>query len=253
MLVAFPSAYLFGSVCADAWARATGRPRWFRTADHLARMGLLTAVAAAIPGLVDYLLAVPPKSSARSRATDHMFANLSAVGLFALAWAGRRGDDGRPAAWSVAAEACGAALVTLGGWLGGTLVYRNQIAVDHRYAEAGRWREQAIALPAAGVGTRGVDVGAVDDLEPGQMKLVDVDGRRIVVARTDQGYSAFDDRCTHKGGSLADGTLAGCVVQCPWHGSQFDARTGAVVHGPAESTVRAYYVEEKDGRVSLHL
>src|SRR5262245_43450592 len=101
MLVTFPFAYLFGSVAADAWARATGQPRWFRTAEHMARLGLLTAAAAAVPGVIDYLLAIPPKSSARTRATDHMFANLSAVGLFAAAWTGRRRDDGRPAPWSV--------------------------------------------------------------------------------------------------------------------------------------------------------
>jgi nitrite reductase/ring-hydroxylating ferredoxin subunit len=151
-----------------------------------------------------------------------------------------------------ALEACGTALVTVGGWLGGTLVYRNQIAVDHRYAEAGQWDEAAVTMPER-VGRKGLDVGADDDLEPGQMKLLDVGGRRIVLARTEDGYRAFDDRCTHKGGSLADGTLIGCTVQCPWHGSQFDARTGRVVHGPAEEKIGTHRVQVKHGRVLLHL
>jgi len=90
MLVAFPAAYLFGSACVDLFARATGRRRWFRTASHLNALGIASALAAAIPGLIDYMFVVPPKSSAKNRATDHMFANLSALAMFALARVGRR-------------------------------------------------------------------------------------------------------------------------------------------------------------------
>ena len=89
MLVAFPAAYLFGSACVDLFARATGRRRWFRTASHLNALGIASALAAAIPGLIDYMFVVPPKSSAKNRATDHMFANLSALAMFALARVGR--------------------------------------------------------------------------------------------------------------------------------------------------------------------
>jgi nitrite reductase/ring-hydroxylating ferredoxin subunit len=42
-----------------------------------------------------------------------------------------------------------------------------------------------------------------------------------VLARTEEGYVAFDDRCTHKGGSLAAGVMVWGTVQCLWHGSQF--------------------------------
>jgi uncharacterized membrane protein len=69
-----------------------------------------------------------------------MIANVSALGLFALARAGRRPHDDRPAAWSLAAELAGMSLMTAGGWMGGTLVFRNQIGVDHRYANAGKYR-----------------------------------------------------------------------------------------------------------------
>lgn len=49
MLVAFPAAYLIGSACADLWARATKRRRWFRTASDLNPLGIGTAVAAPCP------------------------------------------------------------------------------------------------------------------------------------------------------------------------------------------------------------
>src|SRR5438093_8355675 len=136
MLVGFPVAYLFGSACLDAWGRLTGRRGLFRTASDMNTLGLATAMLAAVPGLVDYVFAVPPKSSGKKRATDHMFANLSALSLFALARAGRRRGNHAPPAWSIAAELAGMGLMTVAGWLGGTLVYRNQIAVDHRYANA---------------------------------------------------------------------------------------------------------------------
>jgi hypothetical protein len=51
-----------------------------------------TALAAAVPGVIDYLFSVPPKSSARTRATDHMIANVSALALFSAARLGQATD-----------------------------------------------------------------------------------------------------------------------------------------------------------------
>jgi nitrite reductase/ring-hydroxylating ferredoxin subunit len=85
------------------------------------------------------------------------------------------------------------------------------------------------------------------------MKLLHVDGKRIVLARTEDGYVAFDDGCTHKGGSLAGGAMICGTVQCPWHGSQFDARTGDVKAGPAKKGITTYRVEQREGEVRLTL
>ena len=75
MLVPFPLAYLSGSALINAWARAMNRPEWLRTANHLSRLGIASSFAAAVPGLIDYVFAVPPRSSGRKRATNHMVAN----------------------------------------------------------------------------------------------------------------------------------------------------------------------------------
>jgi nitrite reductase/ring-hydroxylating ferredoxin subunit len=128
--------------------------------------------------------------------------------------------------------------MSVAGFLGGTLVYRNQIGVDHRYADAGKWQEEertessapALTSAAAGLGLN-------------QMKLVHAADRRIAVARTENGYAAFQDRCTHKGGPLSDGVLICGTVQCPWHGSQFDVHSGAVKCGPAEQPIETYEIE----------
>jgi nitrite reductase/ring-hydroxylating ferredoxin subunit/uncharacterized membrane protein len=260
MLVGFPVAYLLGTACLDAVGRITNRPRLFRTASHLSTLGIASALAAAVPGLLDYVTVVPPRSSAMKRATKHLLANVSALGLFAVARAGRGHDeDARPAPWSMAAELAGAGLLSAGSWMGGTLVYRNQIAVDHRYANAGRWEVQPMrATLELDLAEPTFDVAGSNELAVGQMKLLRIADprrgeRRIVLARGAHGYAAFDDRCTHKGGPLADGALIDDTVQCPWHGSQFDVLTGRVKAGPATEGITTYAVEERDGRVRIAL
>jgi nitrite reductase/ring-hydroxylating ferredoxin subunit/uncharacterized membrane protein len=248
MLVGFPVAYLMGSAVLNLWARVSGRRRLHQTARDLNTLGLATACAAAVPGIVDYTFAVPPQSSARERATKHALTNVTALTLFAAARAGRR--NGSPAPWALAAELVGAGLVATAGYLGGTLVYRNQIGVDHRFADAGKWCVQVLP-DLAGDGT--LDVGGPDELRVGQMKLMRTGGRRLVLARTEQGYTTFQDRCTHKGGPLADGALVCGTVQCPWHGSQFDVTTGQVKAGPAEKPIETYPVALVDGRLQMRL
>ena len=83
------------------------------------------------------------------------------------------------------------------------------------------------------------------------MKLIHVNGNRIVIARTEKGYTGFDDHCTHRGGSLAGGAMICGTVQCPWHGSQFDTYTGKVMAGPAKENIKTYMVKEVDGKVIL--
>jgi nitrite reductase/ring-hydroxylating ferredoxin subunit/uncharacterized membrane protein len=249
MLVAFPIAFLYGALGFDAAGRLARWPGGWATGAYLSLAAIASGLVAAIPGLIDYLYAVPPNSSGRSRATQHMLINVSALAAFALGWAFRDRATLGPGAGTLLLEAAGVGLVTWGGWLGGTLVYRNQIGVDHRYARAGKWKEQAVAGRPDG----SIAVAREGELEVDQMKLVRVGDRRIVLARTEQGYAAFDDRCTHKGGPLSDGVLICGTVQCPWHGSQFDARTGAARAGPADQPIKAYRVEERDGEVRLSL
>jgi len=81
------------------------------------------------------------------------------------------------------------------------------------------------------------------------MLLAIVGTERVVVGRCSEGLFAFSDSCTHKGGSLSDGALVGCTVQCPWHGSQFDIRNGRVVAGPAEKQIKIYSIETRDGEI----
>lgn len=249
MLIPFPFAFLAGAVLFDLAAAVFGEPALGRTGSHLVAAGVATALLAAVPGFVDYFATVPPKSSAKTRATRHMVVNLTAVVLFAVAWLARRDAPEDPGAAVLGLELAGLALLGAGGWMGGTLAYRNQIGVDHRYAGAGKWREARVTAKAG----EPVVVARSDELAADQMKLVHAGGRRIVLARTAEGWAAFEDACSHRGGSLAGGTLICGTVQCPWHGSQFDVGSGAVKAGPADAPIRTFAVEERGGEVRLRL
>lgn len=232
MLIPFPFAFLSGGWAFRAAAAVSGNDELKVVSRYLVPAGLVAGLVAAVPGLVDYLGSVPPQSSARNRATKHALLNVTSLALFAASWlTGRRRDGALPLTF----QSLGTATLCVGGWLGGTLAYRNQIGVDHRYANAGKWREEHLDADAA-------LQDAAQDLAVNQMKLVHTDGQRIAVARTGKGYVAFQDRCTHKGGPLSDGVMMCGTVQCPWHGSQFDVHTGDVKAGPAETNIETYDV-----------
>ena len=86
------------------------------------------------------------------------------------------------------------------------------------------------------------------DIASGEMRVFDVAGTKVNIASVDGQLHAFDDTCTHKACSLAEGKLDGTTVTCPCHGSQFDVTTGEVLRGPAQQPVRSRLVQmESDG------
>jgi nitrite reductase/ring-hydroxylating ferredoxin subunit/uncharacterized membrane protein len=237
MLIPYPFAFLTGGWGFGLAAAFTGSRDLRTVARYLIPTGLAAGTIAAVPGIVDYLHSVPPQSSAKERARTHGLLNSAALTLFAAGWwLGRRS---RRTAAPLLVQGLGAAAMSTAAWMGGVLVNRNQIGVDHRYANAGKWQEEE-RLHAEG---RALAFAAAP-LEVDQMKLVHADGQRIAVGRTESGFAAFDDRCTHKGGPLSDGVLICGTVQCPWHGSQFDVTTGQVKCGPAERPIRTYTVAQ---------
>jgi 3-phenylpropionate/trans-cinnamate dioxygenase ferredoxin component len=74
-----------------------------------------------------------------------------------------------------------------------------------------------------------MEIGTINDLENGEMKKVQVDGKDFLVVRRDDMYYCADNRCPHMGGDLSQGTLNGTLVTCPRHHSQFDLVDGHVV------------------------
>jgi nitrite reductase/ring-hydroxylating ferredoxin subunit len=72
----------------------------------------------------------------------------------------------------------------------------------------------------------------VADLPAGAMRRVTVDELDVLLANTDEGLVAVDDRCPHMSAPLSIGVLEGCVVACPLHEGRFDLCTGEPVQMP---------------------
>jgi 3-phenylpropionate/trans-cinnamate dioxygenase ferredoxin subunit len=103
----------------------------------------------------------------------------------------------------------------------------------------------------------------VGDIPPDGSKLVEVAGRRIALFHVNGEYFALTDRCPHEGGSLCAGRIVGrltsdapgsyrlsrqhALVQCSWHGWEFDVRTGQSYCDPDSIRARSYQVTVAPG------
>ncbi len=94
---------------------------------------------------------------------------------------------------------------------------------------------------------------AAADLPEGQPTSVDVGDTPVLLVRSGGTLRALHDRCSHRGCSLADGTLEGDVIQCVCHGSRFSLADGAIERGPATVPQPAFEVRERDGQIEVRL
>lgn len=129
ILVAFPIAFFTGTLIFDVLSIIFVDVVFWVTAYYMQVAGIIGAVIAAIPGLIDYIYTVPAKSSAKKHAAKHGIINSTALIFFTVAWLLKK-DPGVLSTPVVIIEVAALALLSIGGWLGGTLVYRNQIGVD---------------------------------------------------------------------------------------------------------------------------
>ena len=97
------------------------------------------------------------------------------------------------------------------------------------------------------VGTR----AELDELEGG--KLVEVGGQKIAIFNVGGRYYAIENTCPHRGGPLAEGKIEGDEVICPWHGSRFNVKTGAVLEPPARQGVRSFAVRVTGDDVEVEI
>ncbi len=74
-------------------------------------------------------------------------------------------------------------------------------------------------------------VAKASEVTPGDLKLVEVGGKEVVIANVDGEFFAFSNTCTHEGGPLSDGELEGDIVTCPWHFTPFNVKTGEALEG----------------------
>lgn len=91
----------------------------------------------------------------------------------------------------------------------------------------------------------------VSDIPPGTaLGVVMEDGTRVCLVNDGAEIRAISDVCTHQGYSMASGTvLGGGRIECGWHGTVYDCRTGAVERGPATEPIPVYDVKVENGEI----
>lgn len=93
-------------------------------------------------------------------------------------------------------------------------------------------------------------VAELADLELGSLTRCEAGGIAVCVVRLESGeVFGIADTCPHEDASLSEGFLEGTAVECPWHSSLFDVRTGELLGPPASEAVEAFPVVIEAGDV----
>ena len=100
-----------------------------------------------------------------------------------------------------------------------------------------------------------VDICPLEELPPGEKRLVEVDQFEIGVFNCNGTVFAIEDRCSHDDGELVEGEFDqdDCTVECPRHGSLFDLRTGKPLTLPAYVPIDTFPVHVEDGVIRVEV
>jgi nitrite reductase/ring-hydroxylating ferredoxin subunit len=90
-----------------------------------------------------------------------------------------------------------------------------------------------------------------NEINDGETLRVDWDGTIITIAKQGKEVYAFQEFCTHRYGPLSEGKLQDHQIECPWHRSCFDIRTGKVVEGPAKVDLKTYSAIIRAGKIFI--
>jgi nitrite reductase/ring-hydroxylating ferredoxin subunit/uncharacterized membrane protein len=204
--------------------------------DVALAVGLLAAVLAAATGLTDYH---DTFGHERRMATAHGLTMVLVVTLDAVSMGLRWWGAASLHPPAVGLSTAGYALLLLGGYLGGHVVFGIGTAVN---------RNAFVEGPEDFV-----TVGRAEDFPEGVLKRVDAGGMAALVVRRGERLHAIGAVCSHAGGPLDEGALDGLRVTCPWHGSVFCVDSGRVRNGPATFAEPQFVVRDTDGQIELKL
>jgi nitrite reductase/ring-hydroxylating ferredoxin subunit/uncharacterized membrane protein len=220
----------------DALDGIGGQKELRAASDAAIGLGLLGAAGAALTGLTDWS---DTDGRARRVGLVHGLLNVAAAALYTGSWILRKRRRSRATGLSL--SMLGYAIVSASAYLGGHLVYAEQIGVDHT-ATAGR-----------GQPDRFVAVMADDDLPEKKLTGVKARDTDVLLVRVNGKIHALANTCAHMGGPLAEGKLGerGTVVRCPWHGSRFALDDGSVVDGPATCNAPRFDVRVRKGQIEV--
>jgi nitrite reductase/ring-hydroxylating ferredoxin subunit len=122
-------------------------------------------------------------------------------------------------------------------YLGGHLVYKKKIGVDHT----------ADYSPPDDF----VPVLAEAELPENQLRRVNANSMPVLLVRRGGRIYAIAETCSHLGGPLSEGQLEDTSVRCPWHGSCFSLEDGRVLEGPSVHAQPVLEVRLRDGQIEV--
>jgi len=96
-----------------------------------------------------------------------------------------------------------------------------------------------------------VRVAAVGELQPSQMKRIEVEGRRLLLCNAEGEFYCVDELCSHEDYSLWFGCIQGRRIKCSLHGSYFSLEDGRPLNEPADCPLRTYPVRVQAGQVEV--
>jgi nitrite reductase/ring-hydroxylating ferredoxin subunit/uncharacterized membrane protein len=215
----------------DAMESISGRRELGAGADAAIAVGLVGAAGAAVTGLTDW-----SETDGRARKVGmlHGLMNAGATVLYTTSLILRRKKKRNA---GIGFAMLGYAVSSASAYLGGHLVFGEQIGVNHAAAQE-MPKEFVPVLPDA-------------ELQEGEMKRVDAAGVPVLLVRLEGAVCALAHTCSHLGGPLSEGKLEGDVVQCPWHGSRFNVKDGSVVYGPATFPQPCFEARVREGQIEV--
>jgi nitrite reductase/ring-hydroxylating ferredoxin subunit/uncharacterized membrane protein len=194
-------------------------------------VGVAGAAGAAVTGVTDWQYT---EGEGRRIGLVHGVVNATVLTLYTTSLVQRRrGHRGRGRVLS----GIGYALLSGSAYLGGMLVYRHRVGVDHSDAELEP--REFVAVLAEG------------DLPDGRPISVEADGVPVVLVRERGGVHGLGARCAHLGGPLGEGFVYRGGIACPWHGSRYDLETGHVLDGPATAPIPCFEARIHAGLVEV--
>jgi nitrite reductase/ring-hydroxylating ferredoxin subunit/uncharacterized membrane protein len=201
-------------------------------ADTLIALGILAAIPTALSGASD--LSDEQGADVLATGAAHALGNTSALVLYAASYLARRRGH---RCLGISLGLLGAGAMGASGFLGGHLVFRRGLGVNRTAFD------QPIAQ-----WTRALDS---TQLTEGSTRMVVVEGREVLLARTAGEIVAMVNRCSHRGGPLNEGTISGDEVTCPWHGGRFCLLDGRVLQGPPSAPQTLFETRVRDGAIEI--
>ena len=204
-------------------------------ATWIVGLATVSALGAIVSGLTDYK-DTAPDSSERDVTGLHGLINIVATVVFAVSLFMRLGDGHDAGFWALLV---GYLIVSVGGYIGGHVVFKYGYMVNHNAFNRGKRAKDF------------TPVMALAELPEEKPTKVTFGTTGVMLVRRGEVVHALKDTCSHAGGPLSEGELKGDTITCPWHFSTFRITDGSVVHGPAGSRQVSYRARVQDGQVEL--